>query len=122
MAIAMMLHLIFYIVVTAKISKIHPCYMETSIEVLNIRDCLNTSIQIETRYCRGSCYSQDYLIYDWQSEGKSYRHQHHIHCCSPNITISRELKVMCNDKQLRIIKYPFVQQCQCKSCTNDCIS
>ncbi|CAF2411945.1 unnamed protein product [Rotaria sp. Silwood2] len=123
MTMTMILHLIFYSVITATtISTIHPCYVKSYLEVLNLRDCLNSSIQIETTYCRGYCYSKDYLIYDWQSEAIPYRHQHYIRCCSPNITISREIKVICNDKQQRIIKYPFVQQCQCKFCIDDCVS
>ncbi|CAF1015605.1 unnamed protein product [Rotaria sordida] len=78
-----------------------------SSKISNLRNCLNISIQIKTTYCRSYYYSKGYLIYDWQSGRTPYRHQRYIHYCSPNIIISREIKIICNDKQLRIVKYPF---------------
>jgi hypothetical protein len=105
---------------TTGISKLHPCYIENYVETLNFRDCLNSPIEIETTRCRGQCYSEDFLVYDWQSEPTPYRHKHYIHCCTPNITTSREIQLLCNNKQQRIIKYPFVTGCECKLCTDNC--
>jgi hypothetical protein len=115
--------LLFYLIVITKATmpRIHPCSVESYIETLKIRDCLNIPLEIETTRCRGQCYSEDFLIYDWRSEPTHFRHQHHIHCCSPNMTIAREISILCYNKQERIIKYPFVKQCQCKLCTDNCV-
>lgn len=113
--------LVFYSLVTVTImSKIHPCSIESYIEPLNVRDCLITPIEIETTRCRGQCYSEDFLIYDWQSEPTHYRHKHQIHCCSPNMTVSREIPIICYNKQQRFIKYPIVTRCNCKLCSDKC--
>ncbi|CAF3084552.1 unnamed protein product [Rotaria socialis] len=118
------LHLIFYAALLAAImiSRTYQCHLEFHTELLHLSGCLNTSIEIETTYCQGYCSSQDYLIYDWQSESRPYRHQHNITCCSPKMTVSREMKVLCDDRQPRIIKYPLVIRCQCRACTEICIS
>jgi len=99
---------------------IHSCSIESYIEIFNIRDCLMTPIEIETTRCRGQCYSEDFLIYDWQSEPRFYRHKHQIHCCSPNMTISREISILCYNKQPRLFKYPSITRCDCKLCTETC--
>src|SRR5689334_5819361 len=122
MSTRIILLLVFYstVATTTIMSKIHPCYIESYIETLNIRDCLNTPIEVETARCRGQCYSEDFLIYDWQFEPTHYRHKHHIHCCSPNMTIPREISILCYNKQQRIIRYPFVARCECKLCSDNC--
>ena len=102
------------------LSKLHPCQLETYIETVNIRDCLSTPMEIETTRCRGQCYSEDFLVYDWQSEPFFYRHQHQIHCCSPNATIRREISIVCANQQQRLIDYPLVTRCDCKFCTDHC--
>ena len=81
--------------ITSKIPVIHPCQIESYTETVNLRNCLNTPISIKTTRCRGQCYSEDFLIYDWQYAPKHYRHKHYIHCCSPNITISHEIQILC---------------------------
>lgn len=122
MNMTVILHLVFYLAITtAIISKSHQCYLEYHKQVLSIPDCLNTGIEIETTSCGGNCYSTDFLVHDWRSESKPYRHQRNINCCSPNATISREIRLLCNDKRQRIIKYPLVIKCKCQSCPNDCI-
>jgi hypothetical protein len=119
-AVLILLAVFYLMLMTTTRSRIHPCYIESYIETLNIRNCLNTPIEIETTRCRGQCYSEDFLIYDWQSEPTYYRHKHYIHCCSPNMTIPREISIICYNKQQQIIKYPFVTRCNCKSCTDSC--
>jgi hypothetical protein len=106
--------------ITSTISRIHPCYVENYIETFHFRDCLNSPFEIETTRCRGQCYSEDFLVYDWQLEPTPYRHKHYIHCCSPNMTIPREIQLICNNKQRRIVKYPYVTRCECKLCTDNC--
>jgi hypothetical protein len=115
-----LLFIFFETLTVITMSKFHPCYTESYMETLKLQDCLNAPMEIETSRCRGQCYSEDYLIYDWQSETTPHRHIRHIHCCSPNITIPRQIQVICNNKQRRIIKYPFVTQCKCKLCTDNC--
>ncbi len=113
---------VFYLIVTTiSMSRVHSCYTEPYIETLHIRDCLTSPIEIETTRCRGQCYSQDFLIYDWKSEPLHYRHQHHIYCCSPNTTVTQEIQILCYNKQQRTIKYPSVKQCDCKLCTDNCV-
>jgi hypothetical protein len=91
------------ITATAKLSRLHPCYVEPYTEIVHIRDCLNIPIKIETTRCRGQCYSEDFLIY----EPSYYQHKHHLHCCSPNITTHQEIQVLCDDDQQRLISYPM---------------
>ncbi len=110
--------LIYYSIIMS--TTIHPCHIETYIETLNIRDCLMTPIEIETTRCLGQCYSEDFLIYDWQSEPTFYRHKHQIHCCSPNMTIPHDIPIVCSNKQQRLIQYPFITRCNCKLCNDIC--
>ena len=102
------------------LSKISPCFVESYIETVTIRDCLSTSMEIETTRCRGQCYSEDVLVYDWQAEPFFYRHQQQVHCCSPNATIRREIPIVCSNQQQRLIDYPVVTRCHCKFCTDQC--
>ncbi|CAF1114667.1 unnamed protein product [Adineta steineri] len=119
-AVIIILFVLYSSIMATTTSNIHPCYMETYNETLNIRNCLDSPIEIETTRCRGQCYSEDFLIHDWQSESTSYRHNHRIHCCIPNMTIPRQILVICNNQQQRIINYPSVTRCDCKSCTDNC--
>ena len=107
------------ILTIATMSRIHPCYIEPYSETFILRDCSTRPIEIETTRCRGQCYSEDFLVYDWQAE-PTYRHKHQIQCCSPNTTISREIPIVCSNKQQRFITYPFVTRCNCKLCTDSC--
>jgi hypothetical protein len=100
---------------------IHPCQVESYTETLNLRNCLNTPLFIKTARCRGQCYSEDSLIYDWQYSPRHYRHKHHLHCCSPNKTISHETQILCDNKQLKTIQYRIITQCECKLCSDKCL-
>jgi hypothetical protein len=112
------LQLIVYSILT--VSAFAPCSIESYLERLNIRDCLITPIEIEVTRCHGQCYSEDFLIYDWKSEPTYYRHKHSMHCCSPNITIPRQIPILCYNNQQRTIQYPIVTRCECKLCPKNC--
>jgi hypothetical protein len=106
---------------TSKIPVIHHCQIEPYTETINLRNCLKTPISIKTTRCRGQCYSEDSLIYDWQYPPNHYRHKHYIHCCSPNTTESHETQILCQNKQLKTIKYRIITQCECKLCSDKCL-
>jgi hypothetical protein len=108
------------LLLTSKYPLIHHCQVESYIEKIHIRNCLNTSLSIKTTRCRGQCYSEDYLIYDWQYAPAHYRHKHSLHCCSPNNTKSHQTQILCENKQLKTIQYRIVTQCECKLCTDSC--
>jgi len=108
------------LLLTAKTPVIHHCQVESYTETINLRNCLNNPISIKTTRCRGQCYSEDSLIYDWQYAPTHYRHQHYIHCCSPNQTKSVETQIICDNNQLQTIKYRIVTQCECKLCSDRC--
>lgn len=119
-------NLIFFLIhltslITSKNSPIHHCQVEPYTEIINLRTCLNSSISINTTRCREQCYSEDSLIHDWQYAPTYYRHKHLLHCCLPNNTKSHETRILCDNKQLKIIKYQIVTKCQCKSCSNRCL-
>jgi hypothetical protein len=99
----------------------HQCQVESYTETINLRSCSNTPISIKTTRCRGQCYSEDFLIYDWQYAPTHYRHQHYLNCCSPNNTKSHETQIICENKQLKTLKYQIITQCECKLCSDRCL-
>jgi hypothetical protein len=109
------------LLITSNNSIKHPCQVESYTETVNLLRCLSTPLSIKTARCRGQCYSEDSLIYDWRYAPKHYRHNHHLHCCSPNRTTSHEIQVLCNNKQFQTIKYRIITQCECKLCSDKCL-
>ncbi|CAF0820205.1 unnamed protein product [Rotaria sp. Silwood1] len=107
--------------IISKTPTIHNCQVEPYTETINLQNCLNTPLSIETTRCRGQCYSQDYLVYDWQYAPTHYRHIHHLHCCSPKNTKAHEIQIMCENKKPRTIQYRIVTQCECKKCNDRCM-
>lgn len=101
-------------------ARLHRCSTEIYVENVTIHDCLNEPIEFEMARCRGQCYSEDYLIYNWQSLAKPYRHQHRMYCCTPKQTYSRSVSFVCQNKQIRQIEYPFITHCDCKLCSDPC--
>jgi hypothetical protein len=120
-ALLFYLHLHWICTVMSQDHRIHPCRVESYEETIQIRDCSNSSIVIQTARCRGQCYSEDLLIYDWQYPPKHYRHQHRLDCCSPNRTSTHTTQMMCHNRQLRTIHYQIVIDCDCKSCSDKCV-
>ena len=102
-------------------SLVHPCQVETYTETINVGDCLPVPVQIETARCRGQCYSEDLLLYDWQSEPDNYRHQHRVHCCSASDTVDYETPILCQDNRQETIRYRSVTKCECKRCSDKCV-
>ena len=109
------------LLLTSKLPTISHCQVESYTEKLNLRNCLNTPISINTTRCRGQCYSEDFLIYDWQHAPGYYRHKHRLHCCSPNSSSSYENQILCENKQFKTIQYRIITQCECKLCTDRCL-
>ena len=108
------------ILITSNNSIKHHCQVESYTETINLLRCLSTPLSIKTARCRGQCYSEDSLIYDWQYAPKHYRHKHHLHCCSPSKTIPHEIQIQCDNKQLQTINYRIITQCECKLCSDKC--
>lgn len=106
---------------TSKLPAIHHCQVEHYTETINLGNCLNTPISIKTTRCRGQCYSEDFLIYDWQYAPNHFRHKHHLHCCLPTNTKSHETQIRCENNQLKTLKYQIITQCECKLCTDKCL-
>ena len=109
------------LIISTIIPKIYQCQVESYTTRINIRECSNIPISIKTTRCRGQCYSEDSLIYDWQYSPKYYRHKHYLHCCTPNNTIPYETSIMCQNKQRQIIKYQIITQCMCKLYNDNCL-
>lgn len=107
--------------ITSKSSLIYHCQVESYTEIINLRTCLNNSISINTTRCNGQCYSEDTLIYDWQNTLKYYRHKHYVQCCLPIHTKPREISIVCENKQIKKLKYRMITQCQCKICSDKCL-
>ncbi|UJR21314.1 hypothetical protein I4U23_024405 [Adineta vaga] len=105
---------------TTALTGIRSCHVESYISSLNFRNCLHTPVNIKATRCNGHCYSEEYLTDDWETDSIPYRYHRMIHCCSPNVTITHQISVICNNKQRRIIEYPIITHCECKSCTNNC--
>ncbi|UJR28128.1 hypothetical protein I4U23_009384 [Adineta vaga] len=98
----------------------HDCGVESYNETVYLRNCLNYSISIQTTRCRGHCYSEEHLVYDWRHTSGQHRYKHNVHCCSPSATKSHETHVLCQNKQFQAIKYYLVTQCECKRCSDRC--
>ena len=105
----------------SKDSLVHPCQVETYTETINVGACSPVPIQIETARCRGQCYSEDRLLYDWQSEPNNYRHQHNVQCCSASDSVDYETRIVCQDKRQETIRYRRVTKCQCRRCSDKCV-
>ncbi|CAF0745767.1 unnamed protein product [Adineta steineri] len=98
----------------------HYCQVESYNETIYLQNCSNNSISIKTTRCRGQCYSEDFLIYDWKYTPLHYRHKHHLHCCSPNRIKSFETQIICENKRLQTVKYRSAVRCECKLCSDRC--
>ena len=97
------------------------CQLESYTEKFSLLNCSNTPISIKSTRCRGQCYSEDLLVYDWQSEPRYHRHQQRIHCCFPKQSHSQAREIHCeNHQQKRTIHYERITQCACKLCHDRC--
>lgn len=105
---------------TSQQAKHSYCQLEIYTEKIHLPNCSNTSITINNTRCRGQCYSEDLLIYDWQSEPKYHRHQQYIHCCFPNRSQSQAREIHCENQQMKLIHYERITQCECKLCHDRC--
>ena len=119
--------LILYFVLRASIStdaglsKMESCDVEIYTELLPVQNCLTAPMYIETTRCDGQCYSEELLTDDWDAESTAQQHHRLVNCCSPNGTIQRQISVTCDDQQQRrIIQYPQITRCECKSCRGHC--
>ncbi|CAF3329350.1 unnamed protein product [Rotaria socialis] len=99
----------------------HHCQVEPYTETIYLQNCRSQPIKIDTTRCRGQCYSEDLLIYDWQNAPTHYRHKRHLFCCSPTNTEAQEIRVTCeNENEPQTVKYRFVISCECKPCNDRC--
>ena len=99
----------------------HHCQVESFTDSVQLPDCSTKAIPIETTHCRGQCYSEDSLIYDWQYVPTHYRHQRRMTCCSPNHTIPYEKRITCDNRQLRTLQYRIITRCDCRTCSDKCV-
>lgn len=118
-----LVHLLLYLLIHLTISltsKSPHCQLEFYTEKFHLANCSNTSISINSTRCRGQCYSEDLLVYDWQSEPGYYRHQQSFHCCFPNASESHTREIHCENQQMKYIHFQLITQCLCKSCDDRC--
>lgn len=116
------LFLLFYTnpSLTSKFATVHNCQVEPYTETINLQNCSKNMANVHTTRCRGQCYSEDILIYDWQNAPTHYRHKRKIGCCSPIQHEIQEIRLMCENEP-RTIKYRVITQCECRSCSDRCI-
>ncbi|CAF0870246.1 unnamed protein product [Adineta ricciae] len=117
----LLLILIFSVhIITLTSSAVQQCQVEIYNETLYFRHCLDHSISIQTTRCRGQCYSEEELVYDWEQASTYRRYKHNLHCCVPTTTEAHETLVRCQNKQFQTVRYRLVTQCECKPCGDKC--